>query len=83
LTGSGIATVARQEFRLRIRAGRWKWLLGHLLPGAARLHRPAARRAVAGLARTLAFKGTVLYGGLMLFVLGLALLVVPRWPRSR
>ncbi len=28
MTGSGIATVARQEFRLRIRAGRWKWLVG-------------------------------------------------------
>lgn len=26
MTGSGIATVARQEFRLRIRAGKWKWL---------------------------------------------------------
>jgi hypothetical protein len=27
MTGAGIATVARQEFRLRIRAGRWKVLL--------------------------------------------------------
>ena len=27
MTGAGVATVARQEFRLRIRAGRWKALL--------------------------------------------------------
>ena len=25
---SGILTVARLEFRLRIRAGRWRWLVG-------------------------------------------------------
>lgn len=24
----GVRTVAEQEFRLRIRAGRWRWLLG-------------------------------------------------------
>ncbi len=77
MTGSGIVTVARQEFRLRIRAGRWKWLLAAfflvLLGFTALLS--------AGLAQvtdeSVRFKGTVLYGGLMLFVLGLALLVVP------
>ena len=77
MTGAGVATVARQEFRLRIRAGRWKWLLGiffavlvafTLLLGAATEQLPPEE---------LPFKGTVLYGGLMLFVLGLALLVVP------
>ena len=76
MTASGIATVARQEFRLRIRAGRWKWLLGvfflvllgfTVLLGAGLSHVTDA----------VEFKGTVLYGGLMLFVLGLALLVVP------
>ena len=77
MTGAGVATVARQEFRLRIRAGRWKWLLGGffavlllftLLLGAATEQLPPDE---------LPFKGTVLFGGLMLFVLGLALLVVP------
>jgi ABC-type transport system involved in multi-copper enzyme maturation permease subunit len=77
MSGSGIVTVARQEFRLRIRAGRWKWLLAAfflvLLGFTALLS--------SGLSQVsdedLQFKGTVLYGGLMLFVLGLALLVVP------
>ena len=27
-TPSGIWLVARQEFRMRLRTGRWKWLLG-------------------------------------------------------
>ena len=77
MTGSGIATVARQEFRLRIRAGRWKLLLAiffAVLLGFTLL----LRGALGTLANDqLPFKGTVLYGGLMLFVLGLALLVVP------
>lgn len=77
MTGSGIATVARQEFRLRIRAGRWKWLLGVfflVLLGFTVLLRAALSQVSD---EDLQFKGTVLYGGLMLFVLGLALLVVP------
>jgi ABC-type transport system involved in multi-copper enzyme maturation permease subunit len=77
MTGSGIATVARQEFRLRIRAGRWKWLLGiffGVLLGFTLLLRLALSQVAD---EDLEFKGTVLYGSLMLFVLGLALLVVP------
>ena len=77
MTGSGIVTVARQEFRLRIRAGRWKLLLAIffavLLGFTALLSTGLANLTE----RDLAFKGTVIYGGLMLFVLGLALLVVP------
>jgi ABC-type transport system involved in cytochrome c biogenesis permease component len=76
VTGSGIATVARQEFRLRIRAGRWKWLLGSffavLLTFTALLD-----SSLGNLTDARAGKGAILYGGLMLFVLGLALLVVP------
>lgn len=77
MTGAGIATVARQEFRLRIRAGRWKWLLGVFF--AILLAFTALLRAGLGQLGSdeLPFKGTILYGGLMLFVLGLALLVVP------
>ena len=77
MTPQGIAVVARQEFRLRIRAGRWRWLLGAFF--AVLLAFTALLRA--GLSRLppeeIPFKGTVLYGGLMLLVLGLALLVVP------
>ena len=76
MTGSGIATVARQEFRLRIRAGRWKWLLGSffavLLTFTALLDSGLGNVTDARVG-----KGAILYGGLMLFVLGLALLVVP------
>jgi ABC-type transport system involved in multi-copper enzyme maturation permease subunit len=77
VTGSGVATVARQEFRLRIRAGRWRLLLGlffALLLGFTALLRAGLTNLSE---QELAFKGTVLYGGLMLFVLGLALLVSP------
>lgn len=77
MTGAGIATVARQEFRLRIRAGRWRWLLSIfflILLAFTALLRGALGQLPAD---ELPFKGTVLYGGLMLFVLGLALLVVP------
>lgn len=77
MTGAGVATVARQEFRLRLRAGRWRWLLGAfflVLLGFTVL----LRAALAGVApQDVPYKGTVLYGGLVLFVLGLALLVVP------
>lgn len=71
---SGIRAMAEHEFRLRIRAGRWKWLLAawvvvlvvftlllQLSFGAFQMERP----------------GGFMFGFLMLFVLGLALLVVP------
>lgn len=77
MTRSGIATVARQEFRLRIRAGRWKLLLAAfftVLVGFTVLLSSGLSNVTA---EELPFRGTVLYGGLMLFVLGLALLVVP------
>ena len=77
MTGSGIATVARQEFRLRIRAGRWRLLLG-LFFALLLAFTALLRAGLTNLSeQELAFKGTVLYGGLMLFVLGLALLVSP------
>lgn len=78
MTAQGIATVARQEFRLRIRAGRWRWLLGiwfAVLAAFTLLLRSALSGAFGG--DDVDYKGTVVYGGLMLFVLGLALLVVP------
>src|SRR4051794_14887699 len=75
---SGTLEVARLELTMRVRAGRWRWLviawfliltlfmlLGHL--------------AVANNDDVVAAhqRGTVLYGALQLFMLGLALLVTP------
>ena len=75
MTGSGIATVARQEFRLRIRAGRWKLLLV-LWFALLALFTALARLAV-GTVEGLTDRGTGVYGALALVVLGLSLLVVP------
>jgi ABC-type transport system involved in multi-copper enzyme maturation permease subunit len=73
----GIATVAKQEFRLRIRAGRWRWLLG-IWFAILLLFTALLRGALGGFTQEeVVDKGVVIYGGLMLFVLGLALLVVP------
>lgn len=70
----GMLTVAVHEFRLRIRAGRWRWLLGlwfvTLFALAALL-----RSALVTSGQT--NPGTDMFGGLMLFMLALALLVVP------
>ena len=77
MTRSGIATVARQEFRLRIRAGRWRLLLAiwfALLVGFTALLRLSISGATRG---DVVDGGIVIYGGLSLFVLALMLLVVP------
>ena len=77
MTASGIATVARQEFRLRIRAGRWKALLAAFFL-VLLVFTVLLRGAMSNLGpQDLPYTGTVLFGGLALFVLGLALLVVP------
>jgi ABC-type transport system involved in multi-copper enzyme maturation permease subunit len=70
----GIAVVARQEFRLRIRTGRWRWLLGAwllVITGITALLYNGAQNTN----RT--DDGALMYGGLMLFVLALAALVAP------
>lgn len=76
VTPHGVATVARQEFRLRIRAGRWQWLLATwfvvLLAFTALM-----RAGLDNLSDEGQDIGTTMYGGLMFFVLALALLVVP------
>ncbi|MBK5305552.1 MAG: ABC transporter permease [Frankiaceae bacterium] len=77
MTPGGIVIVAKQEFRLRIRAGRWRLLLS-LWFGILLLFTGLLRGALGGFSQEEVLdKGIVLYGGLMLFVLGLALLVVP------
>jgi ABC-type transport system involved in multi-copper enzyme maturation permease subunit len=77
VTAHGVLTVAEQEFTIRIRAGRWKWLLGTwfaVLALVTVLIRLAVGTVDGGQAQD---KGIVVYGGLTLLVLGLALLVVP------
>jgi ABC-type transport system involved in multi-copper enzyme maturation permease subunit len=77
MSPGGIATVAKQEFRLRIRAGRWRVLLS-IWFGLLVLFTALLRGALGGFTQDEVIdKGVVIYGGLMLFVLGLALLVVP------
>lgn len=78
MTLEGVRTVAQQELRLRIRAGRWRWLLGlwfAVVLGFAVLLR-LGLAALTG-AEDDPQAGPPLFGGVMLFVLGLALLVVP------
>lgn len=88
----GISTVAMHEFRIRLRTGRWRWLLGawfvvllvftSLLRWAIAATRPDFRADFGPGTGPVDLPspppiGTPLFGGLMLFVLGLALLVVP------
>ena len=75
---SGILTVARLEFRLRIRAGRWRWLVGAwfvvLLLITALVRAAAGQQNIAGDEPAL---GAVMFGVVVLVVLALALLVAP------
>jgi ABC-type transport system involved in multi-copper enzyme maturation permease subunit len=72
----GIRTVAGHEFRVRLRAGRWRWLLAFwflVLTGFTALLRWAIERADPEAPDP----GVPMFGGLMLLLLGLSLLVVP------
>jgi ABC-2 type transport system permease protein len=75
---AGIRTVARLEFRLRIRAGRWRWLLASwfvvLLLITALVRAAAGQQNIAGDEPAL---GAVMFGVVVLVVLALALLVAP------
>ena len=73
---AGVATVAAQEFRLRIRAGRWRWLLATWFVVLA-VFTVLLRLALTAAGEDDRPLGTPMYGTLMLLVLGMALLVVP------
>jgi ABC-type transport system involved in multi-copper enzyme maturation permease subunit len=76
MTLRGILLVARQEFRARLRAGRWQWLLAiwvAVIGGFSALARLDAGRT--GIPAPL--RGISLFGALMLAVLTLVLLVAP------
>ncbi len=74
----GVVTVARQEFRLRIRAGRWRWLLV-AWTAIVLLFAVLFRLGLGAVGGTDDGRdaGPPLFGATMLFVLGLALLVTP------
>ncbi|MGZ4616555.1 MAG: ABC transporter permease [Actinomycetes bacterium] len=78
MTVTGVTTVMRQEFRLRIRASRWRWVLGAWAAIVA-LFAVLVRLGLSGTSSVSADRpaGPPLFGTTMLFVLGLALLVVP------
>ncbi|MGH3931838.1 MAG: ABC transporter permease [Pseudonocardiaceae bacterium] len=72
----GIRTVAGHEFRVRLRAGRWRWLLAFwflVLTGFTAL----LRWAIEQTDPQGQDPGVPMFGGLMLLLLGLSLLVVP------
>lgn len=80
---AGVATVARLEFFLRIRAGRWRWLLGAwfvVLAVVLASTRTAFNRTIGTSVAAEEFtqyRGAAMFGVLMLIVLGLSLLVCP------
>lgn len=71
----GIVAVAQQEFRVRLRTGRWRWLLLAWLVTIAGF--TVLLRVALAESPTEGPTGIPMFGGLMLFVLGLALLVAP------
>ena len=73
---SGMITMARLELMLRFRAGRWRWLLLSWFLGLvvfSVLLELVIRRSTGYQGH----EGTVLFGGLQLFMLALALFIVP------
>jgi ABC-type transport system involved in multi-copper enzyme maturation permease subunit len=76
---NGIRTVAMLEFRLRIRAGRWRWMLASwfllLLVITILVRNAATQRNIGG--EDLQARGAIMFGVLVLVVLALALLVTP------
>ena len=78
---TGLLTVARLEFQLRIRAGRWRWLVGAwflvLLVVTWLVRTAAAQDNLVGDLAGEHVLGAVMFGVVVLVVLGLALLVAP------
>lgn len=79
---SGVLTVAKLEFRLRIRAGRWRWLVGAwfvVLLLVTWLVRTAAANQdnIVGDLEQADSLGAAMFGVVMLVVVALALLVAP------
>jgi ABC-2 type transport system permease protein len=73
MSAHGVFVVVRQEFRVRLRTGRWRWLLGSWV-AVILLFTVLLDMSLADSPEP---HGVPLFGGLMLFVLGLALIVSP------
>ncbi len=73
---SGIITMARLELMLRFRAGRWRWLLVSWFLGLV-LFSVLLELVIRRSEGYQGHEGTVLFGGLQLFMLALALFIVP------
>ncbi len=73
---SGVLTIARLEVLLRFRAGRWRWLLASWFAGLL-IFSWLLSVVVASSPSLGRHRGDVLFGGLQLFMLGLALFIVP------
>ena len=73
MSASGMFLVVRQEFRVRLRTGRWRWLLGSWV-AVVLLFTVLLNLS---LTSTTEPHGVPLFGGLMLFVLALVLIVSP------
>jgi ABC-type transport system involved in multi-copper enzyme maturation permease subunit len=75
----GVGLVARQEFRMRLRTGRWRWLLGAwvvlLMVFTALLD--LGMETGFGYSADNSRRGVPLFGFLMLFVLGMVLVISP------
>ncbi|QUH01476.1 ABC transporter permease [Saccharopolyspora erythraea] len=76
MTLGGVTTVAKQEFRVRLRTGRWRWLLASWFAVIAAFA-VLLRIGLLVLDEENVRPGIPLFGGVMLFVLGLSLLVAP------
>jgi ABC-type transport system involved in cytochrome c biogenesis permease component len=73
MTPHGVLLMVRQEFQVRLRTGRWRWLLGSWVVVIG-LFTVLLNLALEGSQEP---RGVPLFGGLMLFVLALALVVSP------
>jgi ABC-type transport system involved in multi-copper enzyme maturation permease subunit len=79
MTPRGIWLVTQQEFRIRLRTGRWRWLLGGwvaLLTGFTVLLDLSLQTGF-GIEPDNSQRGVPLFGFIMLFVLGMVLVISP------
>ena len=79
MTPRGVWLVARQEFRIRLRTGRWRWLLGAwvLVVGAITMLLDLSLETGYAFGTDVRARGVPLFGFLMLFVLGMVLVISP------
>jgi len=78
-TPRGVGLVTRQEFRIRLRTGRWRWLLGAwvLVLAAFTMLLDLSLDTGYGIDRNTAQRGVPLFGILMFFVLFMVLVISP------